>query len=91
MGSGAGAKDGSGASLMGFGTKVGSGTGAPLHCRGERMSSESLRTGAARPRAERRPKAVKRLRLYMMVLCNRGSTRCFALDLGRAPNAQIYV
>ena len=57
---------------MGSGTKVGSGNGAPLPCRGERKSSESLKTGAARPRAERRPKAVKRLRLYMVVLCNRG-------------------
>ena len=68
---------GTGSSPMGYATKVptklgtavlmGSPTGASVHCRGERKSSEPLRTGVARPRADRRPKAGRRLRLCMTV------------------------
>ena len=48
--------------------KVGLGTGASLHSRRERVSLVPLRTGVARPRAERRPKARRRLRLCMKAL-----------------------
>ena len=75
-------------------TKVGTGAlippvGASFNCRGERKSSDPLRTGVARPIAERSPKARGRLRLCMMVLCDTGDVRCFTLNLGRAQDARI--
>ena len=74
-----------------MGCKVGSPTVASVTCRGERESSEPLRTGVARPRAERRPKAGRRLRLCMTVLCDTGDFRCFTLDPGRAQDARVYL
>ena len=56
---------------MGCEIKVGWRTGGSLHCRRERVSLEPLRTGVACPRAERRPKAGRRLRLCMTVHCGR--------------------
>ena len=64
-------KVGTGSSLMGCEMKVGLGTGASLHSRRERVSLVPLRTGVARPRAERRPKARRRLRLCMMAVSGR--------------------
>ena len=81
---GAGALDGLGTRLMGCGAMVGSGnslndceisggssTGPLFHSRREMLSIEPLRTGVAPPRAERRPKAGRRLRVCMTILRDR--------------------
>ena len=52
--------------------KAGSRIDAPSHCLGERESSKSPMTGAARPKAERKPKAGRRLSLCMTIVCNTG-------------------
>ena len=62
-------KVGTGSSLKGCEMKVGLDTGASLHNRRERVSLVPLRTGVACPRAKRRPKAGRRLRLCMKDLC----------------------
>ena len=56
---------------MGCEMKVGLGTGASLHSRRERVSLVPLRTGVARPKAETRPRARRRLRLCMKALSGR--------------------
>lgn len=70
-------KVGTGSSLMGCEMKVGLGTGASLHSRRERVSLVPLRTGVARPKAERRPKAGRRLRVCMTILCDRSGVSMF--------------
>ena len=79
---------GSGTSLMSCEIKTGSRTDAPSHCLGERESSKSPMTGAACPRAERKPKARRRLSLCMTVVCNTGVVRCFTMDMDRAQGAR---